>query len=120
MQTSGTPQQYFIIGACGENPGPTETPLIAITWPDYLGFDFAHCGACYNITGPNGTTTVKVFDWWPESTAGGLAWWMTHVTPYNYIGCANTFGCQDQIHFQLVPCPLSLRTSGMHCPDALS
>jgi hypothetical protein len=39
---------------------------------------------------------------------------MTTETAYNYIGCANTFGCIGQITYQLVPCPLSIRTSGIH------
>jgi hypothetical protein len=56
---------------------------------------------------------VKVFDWWPVSTAGNVAWWMTNTASFNYIGCANTNGCQGQISFQLVPCPLALRTYGM-------
>jgi hypothetical protein len=36
MQTSGTPQSYFVIGACGENPGRSMLSLYLCVWLLYL------------------------------------------------------------------------------------
>jgi len=93
-------------GACGENPSGSETDLMAMPWPNSQ-YDFAFCGACYLVTGPSGSSTVKIFDWGPGSgTIYQQRWVLNGYNggPYPSIGCT---GGNCNVKMQLVTCPVT-------------
>lgn len=57
-------------GACSFDPSPHDLDVTALNQPDWSGSSL--CGACAEVTGPNGTLTVRIVDLCPECDAGDL------------------------------------------------
>ncbi len=57
-------------GACMFGPSPNDMNVAALNAPDYS--NAAYCGACADVTGPNGTVRVRIVDECPECPSGNL------------------------------------------------
>eukprot|EP01117_Protostelium_nocturnum_P010069 TRINITY_DN3593_c0_g1_i3.p1 TRINITY_DN3593_c0_g1~~TRINITY_DN3593_c0_g1_i3.p1 ORF type:complete len:298 (-),score=59.74 TRINITY_DN3593_c0_g1_i3:206-1099(-) len=92
-----------VSGACAVPNSATDTALVALPWDDKKSpFDFAFCGACYEVEGPSGKAVAKVFDW--QESSLDTRWVLNGMNggPYPSIGCT---GGQCNIKAKLVPCP---------------
>jgi len=69
---SGDGTYYDATGAgnCGFDASPNDLMVAAMNHPDYGTADW--CGACLEVTGPNGVVTVRVVDQCPECKHGDL------------------------------------------------
>ena len=69
---SGEGTYYDATGAgnCGFDATPNDLLVAAMNHPDYGSADW--CGACLEVTGPQGTVRVRVVDQCPECAAGDL------------------------------------------------
>ncbi len=69
---SGEGTYYDATGAgnCGFDPSPGDLMVAAINHADYGTADW--CGACLEVTGPNGVVTVRVVDQCPGCARGDL------------------------------------------------
>jgi expansin (peptidoglycan-binding protein) len=57
-------------GACMFGPSPNDMNVAALNAPDYSSA--AWCGACADVTGPNGSVRVRIVDECPECPSGNL------------------------------------------------
>jgi expansin len=57
-------------GACMFDPSPNAMDVAALNAPDWSGSAF--CGACADVTGPNGSVRVRIVDLCPECKSGDL------------------------------------------------
>ena len=57
-------------GACMFGASPDDMNVAALNKPDYSNAAF--CGACADVTGPNGTIRVRLVDQCPECPSGNL------------------------------------------------
>ncbi len=57
-------------GNCSFDASPDDLMVAALNAPDYQSA--ALCGACLQVTGPNGSVTVRVVDQCPECARGDL------------------------------------------------
>jgi expansin (peptidoglycan-binding protein) len=57
-------------GACMFGPSPNAMDVAALNQPDWAGS--ALCGACADVTGPNGSVRVRIVDLCPECQSGDL------------------------------------------------
>ena len=57
-------------GNCSFDPSPNDLMVAAMNELDYA--DAAWCGGCVEITGPNGTVTVRIVDRCPECPQGNI------------------------------------------------
>lgn len=57
-------------GACLFDAGSSPLLVAALNAPDWAGS--AWCGACAEVTGPNGSVTVRIVDLCPECKSGDL------------------------------------------------
>jgi expansin (peptidoglycan-binding protein) len=57
-------------GNCSFDPSPNDLMVAAMNDTDYA--DAAWCGGCVEITGPNGTVTVRIVDRCPECPQGNV------------------------------------------------
>lgn len=62
----------------------------------------AHCGECLQVTGPLGTTVVKVLDLCPECTAGQL-----DLSPEAFAAIGDPLQGTVPVQWQRVDCPVS-------------
>jgi expansin (peptidoglycan-binding protein) len=71
-EASGEGTYYAATGAgnCSFDATPNDLLVAAMNAADYA--DAAWCGACVEVTGPNGTVTVRVVDQCPECSKGDL------------------------------------------------
>src|SRR5690242_21027010 len=69
---SGDGTYYDATGAgnCGFDATPSDLMVAAMNAVDYGTADW--CGACVEVTGPMGTTTVRIVDQCPECSKGDL------------------------------------------------
>jgi expansin (peptidoglycan-binding protein) len=57
-------------GACSYDPSPGNLMVAAMNAPQWQ--NSAVCGTCVDVTGPKGTTTVRIVDLCPECKSGDL------------------------------------------------
>ncbi len=57
-------------GACSFDPSPDALDVAALNAVDWAGS--AHCGACADVEGPNGSVLVRIVDLCPECKSGDL------------------------------------------------
>lgn len=57
-------------GACSFGPSPDAMNVAALNAPDYA--NAAWCGACADVTGPNGSVRLRIVDLCPECPSGNL------------------------------------------------
>jgi expansin (peptidoglycan-binding protein) len=71
-EASGEGTYYDATGAgnCGFDPSPNDLMVAAMNHPDYGTADW--CGACVEVSGPDGTVTVRIVDQCPECAKGDL------------------------------------------------
>ena len=71
-EASGEGTYYAATGAgnCSFDPSPNDLMVAAMNAVDYR--TAAWCGACLEVTGPDGTVTVRVVDQCPECAEGDL------------------------------------------------
>ena len=71
-EASGEGTYYAATGAgnCSFDPTPSDLMVAAMNAVDYR--TAAWCGACLEVTGPDGTVTVRVVDQCPECAEGDL------------------------------------------------
>jgi expansin (peptidoglycan-binding protein) len=72
VEVSGEGTYYAADGTgnCSFDASPDDLMVAALNAPDYQ--TAALCGACLEVTGPNGTVTVRVVDQCPECKHGDL------------------------------------------------
>ena len=71
-EASGEATYYDATGAgnCSFDPSPSDLMVAAINQSDYATADW--CGACVDVTGPNGTVKVRIVDKCPGCQKGDL------------------------------------------------
>lgn len=71
-EASGEGTYYAATGAgnCSFDATPNDLLVAAMNAPDYAGAQW--CGACVEVTGPNGSVTVRIVDQCPECQKGDL------------------------------------------------
>jgi expansin (peptidoglycan-binding protein) len=57
-------------GACSYDASPGNLMVAAMNMPQYA--NSAACGTCIDVTGPNGTITIRIVDLCPECKSGDL------------------------------------------------
>jgi expansin (peptidoglycan-binding protein) len=57
-------------GACSFDPSPNDLMVAALNAPDWAGSNW--CGACADVTGPNGSVRIRIVDECPECKSGDL------------------------------------------------
>lgn len=84
-------------GACMLGPSPNDMDVAAINQPDWSGSSL--CGACADVTGPNGSVTVRIVDRCPECRAGDL-----DMSPQAFDKIAEHVAGRVPITWKLVTC----------------
>jgi len=87
------------IGACSL-PWTLNEHVVAINGPQWEGA--AHCGECLRVTGPLGTTVVRVVDRCPECASGTL-----DLSPEAFAAIANPAQGFPQVQWERVDCPVN-------------
>lgn len=86
-------------GACSV-PWTSGAHVAAINAPQWEGA--AHCGECLRVTGPLGTTVVKVLDLCPECPSGSL-----DLSPEAFAAIGEPVQGTVPIQWERVDCPVS-------------
>lgn len=99
---SGDGTYYAATGAgnCGFDPSPGDLMVAAMNAPDY--HTAAWCGACLEVSGPDGTVTVRVVDQCPECAAGDL-----DLSPEAFAVLSPLAAGRIPITWHEVACPVS-------------
>lgn len=87
------------VGACILSPAPNEH-VAAINGAQWEGS--AHCGECLRVTGPRGTTVVRIVDKCPECPAGDI-----DLSPDAFDAIANRIDGRVSASWERVACPVS-------------
>jgi expansin (peptidoglycan-binding protein) len=102
MPEQGVATYYDATGAgnCGFDPSPNDLDVAAMDDPEWQGS--AVCGACADVTGPNGKVTVRIVDRCPECEKGHL-----DLSKQAFAKIANVAAGKVPITWTLVPCNVS-------------
>lgn len=87
-------------GACTFDAGPSPLLVAALNAPDWSGS--ASCGACADVTGPEGTVTVRIVDLCPECKSGDLDFSLDA-----FLALAPQERGRVPIEWSLVPCDVT-------------
>jgi expansin len=87
-------------GACMLGPSPNDMDIAALNQPDWSGSSL--CGACAEVTGPNGTVTIRIVDECPECKTGDL-----DFSPQAFGKIAEMSAGRVPITWKLVTCNVS-------------
>jgi len=84
-------------GACSFDPSPGDLDVAAIDAPEWDGSGM--CGACAQVSGPNGAITVRIVDLCPECERGHL-----DLSMQAFAKIADVAAGRVPITWQIVPC----------------
>jgi expansin (peptidoglycan-binding protein) len=84
-------------GACSFDPSPNALDVAALNSVDWAGS--AYCGACADVTGPNGSVRIRIVDLCPECKTGDL-----DLSPQAFEKIAPLEQGRVPITWQLVSC----------------
>lgn len=87
-------------GNCSFEPSPQDLMIGAMNHTDYA--DSAVCGACVELTGPDGTITIRIVDQCPECPAGDI-----DLSPEAFADIAELSAGRVPITWHYVPCDVT-------------
>jgi expansin len=87
-------------GACSFDPSPEDMNVAALNSRQWAGS--AWCGACADVTGPNGSVRVRIVDLCPECPHGNL-----DFSPEAFDQIADRAAGRVEISWQFVACDVS-------------
>ncbi|MBN1605976.1 MAG: hypothetical protein JW940_05055 [Polyangiaceae bacterium] len=87
-------------GACMFGPSPDAMDIAALNKPDWSGSSL--CGACAEVTGPEGSVTIRIVDQCPECKPGDL-----DFSPQAFGKIAEMAAGRVPISWKLVTCDVS-------------
>ena len=87
-------------GACMFGPSPDAMDIAALNEPDWSGSSL--CGACAQVTGPQGSVTIRIVDQCPECKTGDL-----DFSPQAFGKMADMAAGRVPISWKLVTCEVS-------------
>lgn len=87
-------------GACSFDPSPNDMDVAALNAVQWDGSDW--CGACADVTGPNGSVRVRIVDLCPGCKFGHL-----DLSPQAFEKIAPLASGRVDINWHFVPCDVS-------------